>query len=170
MEDRSGEWRLTYEEWEQTVSEAIRLDSLWKMAAYRKALFLADLGWPDVTRLAQDRRTTALSDQLFRAMGSISANIAEGYSRGSGTDRAHFYEYALGSLRETTDWYFKARHVLGDAVVEHRFRLLVEIRRLLLTSIPQQRGRLLRETDDAYQVDVDGFQQNLPPATADDES
>ena len=54
----------------------------------------------------QDRRTIGLADQLYRSLGSIGANLAEGYSRGTGKDRAHFYEYALGSARESRDWYY----------------------------------------------------------------
>ncbi len=42
------------------------------------------IGWFDVTKLMQDRRTIGLFEQLYEALGSISANIAEGYSRGSG--------------------------------------------------------------------------------------
>jgi four helix bundle protein len=34
----------------------------------------------------QDKRTIALSNQLYRALGSISANLAEGYSRGTGKE------------------------------------------------------------------------------------
>jgi four helix bundle protein len=87
---------VKYEEWEQSIPEEIKADSLWQVAAYRLALFLADVGWHDVSKLVQDRRTIGLSDQLYRAVGSISANIAEGYSRGTSRDRARFYEYALG--------------------------------------------------------------------------
>jgi four helix bundle protein len=115
---------MTYEEWGKTVPEAIREDSLWKMAAYRLALFLADLGWHDVTKLVKDRRTLGLSSQLYEALCSISANIAEGYSRGTSRDRARFYEYALGSARESRDWYFKSRRILGEKVVYHRLQLL----------------------------------------------
>ena len=57
--------------------------------------------WKDVTKLMEDRRTLGLSDQLYRALGSISANLAEGYSRGTGKDRERFYEYSLGSARES---------------------------------------------------------------------
>ncbi len=64
------------------------------------ALFAADLAWYDVCRLAQDKRTIEVADQLFRAVGSVHANISEGYSRQSGKDQARFYEYALGSDRE----------------------------------------------------------------------
>ncbi|MFL5803033.1 MAG: four helix bundle protein, partial [Roseiflexaceae bacterium] len=127
------------------IPDEFKADSLWKMTAYRLGLFLGDVGWQDVTKLLRDRRTIALSDQLYRAVGSISANLAEGYSRGTGVDRARFYEYALGSARESRDWYFKGRHILGLAVFQHRLKLLSEIIALLLTMIPQQRARTLKE-------------------------
>jgi hypothetical protein len=92
-----------YEDWAETVPEEITGDSLWKMEAYRLALFASDIGWHDVTKLMHDKRTLDLSDQFYRALGSISANLAEGYSRGTGKDRARFYEYALGSARECRD-------------------------------------------------------------------
>ena len=95
---------MNYENWLQGVPMEITGDSLWKMEAYRLALFAADLGWHDVTRLTGDRRTLDLAGQLYRALGSIEANISEGYSRGSGRDRARFYEYALGSARESRGW------------------------------------------------------------------
>jgi four helix bundle protein len=144
---------MNYEEWERDVAEEIRQDALWKMTAYRMALFMSDLGWRDTAKLIQDRRMLGLSDQLVRALGSISANLAEGYSRGTGRDRARFYEYALGSARESRDWYFKARHVLGDQVCQHRLGLLTRIIQLLIKTVPQQRGRNLREQPQAYPTD-----------------
>lgn len=141
---------MNYDDWEKTVPEEIQADSLWKVKAYRLTLFLSDIGWQDVTRLNNDRRTVALADQLYRALGSIGANLAEGYSRGTGKDRARFYEYALGSARESRDWYFKSRHILGETVVTHRYGLLAEIIRLLLTMVPDQRGHSLRETPGSY--------------------
>lgn len=150
---------MNYEEWERGVPEEIRGDSLWKMEAYRLALFAADLGWNDVSKLMQDRRTIGLSDQLYRSLGSASANLAEGYSRGTGRDRAHFYEYALGSAREGRDWYYKGRHILGAAVVQHRLQLLTQVIRLLLTMVPQQRKHVLREETMPYQTDsTDGIE------------
>jgi four helix bundle protein len=128
---------VNYEEWEELVPGEIRGDSLWRMEAYRLGLFIADVSWHDVTKLMQDKRTRGLSDQLYRAVGSISTNLAEGYSRGTGKDRARFYEYALGSARESRDWYHKGRHVLADAVTQHRLSLLTQIIRLLLSRIPQ---------------------------------
>jgi len=154
---------MHYEEWVRSVPEEIAGDSLWKMEAYRLGVFVADVGWHDVTKLMQDKRTLSLSDQLYRALGSISANLAEGYSRGTGKDQARFYEYALGSARESRDWYFKGRCILGEAVVQHRIQLLTEIIRLLLTMVPQQRGQIrghiLREESILYQADQDNNYQ-----------
>ncbi len=152
---------MNYHAWELSVPATITGDSLWKMEAYRLSLLASDIGWHDVTKLLKDRRTLALSDQLYRALGSIGANLAEGYSRGSGKDRARFYQYALGSARESRDWYFKGRYVLGQLVVEHRIKLLTSIVRLLITMIPQQRGEKLREEGAEYQMTTILFDEDL---------
>jgi len=143
---------MNYKTWEDGVPDSIKGDSLWKMEVYRLALFAADVGWRDVTRLAQDKRTIRLSDQLYRALGSIGANLAEGYSRSSNKDRARFYEYSLGSARESRDWYYKARHILGPEVTNHRLEYMTKIVRLLLTMIPQQRGYALKEDQEIYET------------------
>ena len=143
---------MRFAAWLETVPETIRQDSLWKMKAYRYALFAADVAWPDVNKLQKDSRTRSLSDQLYRSVGSVSANIAEGYSKGSSKDRARFYEYALGSAREARDWYYKARHILGPEVTSQRLELFKAIIQLLLTMIPQQRraNQVLREPGSIY--------------------
>ncbi|MEI8045425.1 MAG: four helix bundle protein [Verrucomicrobiota bacterium] len=144
---------MNYDEWIKSVPADITGDVLWRVEAYRLALFMSELGWHDVTKLLRDKRTLGVSDQLYRALGSIAANISEGYSRGGGRDRAHFYEYALGSARESRGWYYNGRHVLGEAVAEHRIRLLTQIIRLLLTMIPDQRSVTFREESPAYGAD-----------------
>ncbi|MCX6377761.1 MAG: four helix bundle protein [Armatimonadetes bacterium] len=141
---------LDYDAWEQSVPPEFCNDPLWKVTAYRLSLFAADTGWHDATRLAQDRRTIRVSDQLYRALGSMAANIAEGFSRGSHKDRVRFYEYALGSARESRGWYYVSRHVLTQAVVEQRYCVLNQIIRLLLSMIPDQRGYTVREEPAAY--------------------
>ena len=143
---------MKYEEWEDSVPEAITGDTLWKMEAYRLALFVADIGWHDISQLMKDKRTIGLSNQLYRALGSIGANLAEGYSRGTGKDRARFYEYALGSARESRDWYYKARYLLNEKVIEHRIDQLSSIIRLILTMVPQQRQNALQEETAIYLI------------------
>ena len=154
---------MKFADWLKTVPETIREDSLWRMKVYRYALFAADVAWPDVGKLFADPRTRSLSDQLYRSVGSISANIAEGYSRSSSKDRARFYEYALGSAREARDWYYKARHILGPEITEQRLQLYKAIIQLLLTMIPQQRrsNQSLREPAPVYHASVE--EDDLPP-------
>jgi four helix bundle protein len=104
---------MTLTEWEAQVPAEITSDPLWKVEAYRLGLFLSDLAWNDCAKLLKERRTCLVADQLYRAAGKISSNVGEGYSRNSSKERAHFYEYAQGSARESRDWYYKSRHVLG---------------------------------------------------------
>jgi four helix bundle protein len=131
---------MTYEEWESQVPAEVRGDTLCKLTAYRQSLFLADLAWPDAAKLLRDRRAVEVADQLVRAAGKISANIAEGYSRGTGRERARFYGYALGLARETRDWYYKSRSVLGPRVTAHRLELTTQIIRLALTMVSSERA------------------------------
>lgn len=141
-----------YAEWVKNVPQEIKNDALWSIKAYRFSMYISDLAWDDARKLQKHPYMLGLINQLYRAVGSIGANIAEGYSRASGRERAKFYEYALGSAREARDWYYKGRHVLGNATFEHRMRILNEIIRLLITMISQQRGyREIREEHTNYE-------------------
>jgi four helix bundle protein len=146
------EMTMNFTEWEKNVPEVIREDVLWKMKVYRFALFLSDISWSDVSVLVKDTRTKSLSNQLYRSVGFIAANIEEGYSKQSGKDRARFYEYALGSARESRGWYYRGRHVLGEKVFEHRASLLTEIIKMLLIIVPKERETRLCEESIEYVV------------------
>ncbi len=130
---------MTFEQWENEVPTSIQADPLWKVEAYRLSLFLSDLAWLDVTKLAADPRTLGICDQLYRAVGKISSNISEGYSRGTCEARGLYYAYAAGATREARDWYFKGRHISGFAVSNHRIELCTSIIRLTLTPIRRER-------------------------------
>ena len=153
---------MTYKEWLASVSTEFTQDPLWRMEVYRLAVFLADLAWRDVSRLIRDRRMVGVADQLYRAVGSIGANIAEGYSRRSGKDQARFYEYALGSAREARGWYRQGRHVLSESVSTHRIKLVTQVIRLLLTIIPAERGYRLREEQSSYGTTIIELLDNPP--------
>lgn len=139
---------MTYDEWQASVPREMTGDPLWRMEVYQFAVFAGDLAWHDVSRLVEDKRTVGLADQLYRAVGSISANISEGYSRQSGKDQARFYEYALGSAREARTWYYLGRQILSPTVLTHRLQLLTSVIRLLLTIIPAERGYKLAEEEE----------------------
>ena len=135
---------LPYEAWLDNVPAEARADAVWKVSAYRLGLYASDCGWRDVVQLDSTRRTQPIAGQLYRALGSIGANVTEGFSRSTGADRARFFEYALGSARESRHWYLVARPTLGDAIVAARDPALTDTVRLLLTMIGRERERASR--------------------------
>ena len=126
------------------LAEKTGRDPLSRMRAYQLARGLLADSWSDAERLRHHLVTEKVSGQLYAAVGSIAANIAEGYSRSSGRDRARIFDYALGSARESMTWYRSAEPVLGAEVVCGRLDTLEEVRRLLLAIIPRERSRLIR--------------------------
>jgi four helix bundle protein len=113
--------------------------ALGRVQAYQIARRLTDQAWDDTDALLRDPRLKDIASQLFRAVGSITANVAEGYARRSRPDRVRYYEYALGSVQESIAWYETAGRALPDAIVSSRRNDLVSIRRLLLTMIRTER-------------------------------
>ena len=109
---------MNFTEREMGVPETIREDTLWKMKVYRPSLFLSDICWEDATKPAKNSRTKSLSNQLYRAVGSVAANLEEGYSKQSAKNRARFYGYALGSARESRGG-FIVGGMFGANVFEH---------------------------------------------------
>jgi four helix bundle protein len=124
-------------EWEAGAEKARVGDPLWSVHAYRISLYAIECHTFDRRKVPALGKAAAL-DQLTRAIGSISANIAEGYSRGSIADRTRFYGYALGSTREAIAWYDTLRIGLGN-LVDDRQATLIQIRRLLLTTLRRMR-------------------------------
>jgi four helix bundle protein len=130
---------MTYEEWERSVPEHIRADPIWSLRIYRTALYAGEQGRRDAIWLAGKSGFAGLSDQLARATESISANISEGYSRIGAKDRGKFFEYALGSARESRDWYFKAREPLGEQATLARITLMTTIIKILTVFVVKSR-------------------------------
>jgi four helix bundle protein len=125
---------------------------LWKLEVYRLGLFVSDIAWQDAIALNKTPLTRDLANQLYRAVCSISANIAEGYSRSTGKDRARFFEYSLGSAREARDWYYKSRHTLKEEIVKHRINILTQISKMLNVLTPHQRQKGIREEKAEYLI------------------
>ena len=125
-----------------------RDDPLSRMAAVTLARELVAVAWEDAEKLASNTITEKIAGQLYASLGSILANLGEGYSRSSGRDRAKIFEYALGSVRESMMWYRTATKVLGQKLVDDRLVKLEQIRRLLLAIIPRERTKLIRPKTD----------------------
>lgn len=141
---------MKYAEWIISVPTEITNDPIWKMEVYRLALFAGDIGWQDVLALSKVNLMYSVADQLHRSLGSISANLTEGYSRSKGLDRARFIEISLGSARESRDWYYKSRHALKAEVISHRIRLTTHIIGMLTPMIFHQRKNAIREEQVEY--------------------
>ena len=136
---------LSFEEWENQVPASLRQDPLWRSLTYRKALYLYDLTWEDIQRWPKRPGVFALADQLLRSLGSISANLEEGWGRGFGADRNRFLRIALGSAREAKGWYFRSRHLLTKSVLEERLALLDSIIGLLVSELHRQTRRTAQD-------------------------
>ena len=130
----------SFKAWQETVFDTLRRDALWDFQAYRKALFLYDLAWKDTKRLLRDTRGKAVAGQLIRSVGSISANTEEGYRRRFGKDYGYRLRIALAEARESRGWYWRARHLLPDDVVDHRMSLLSEIIAMITPNIRRQQN------------------------------
>ena len=129
-----------FEAWVRTVPPEITTDTIWRTPAYRFGLYLSFRSQQDLPRILACRQTRAHGDQLLRAVGGISASIDEGYSRSSGPERAHFYEYALGSAREARGWYYKCSVALPVEIAGARIGRLSRIVRILTAVIPRERA------------------------------
>jgi four helix bundle protein len=130
----------SFDAWQEIVHTTIRKDPLWEFNVYRKALFLYDLTWEDCGHLLKDERGKKVAAQLIRSVGSISANIEEGYGRGYGKDYSYRLRIAQGEARESRGWYWRGRNLLPSDVLDHRMNLLSEIIAMLAPNIQRQRN------------------------------
>ena len=129
-------------EWESTCSSAFTSDVLWKLDAYRSALFLIHLARADARDLRAQGMSRRLTDQLLESAASVSGSLSEGYSRSTRADRLRFLSYALGSGRECQSWYFTTADDLAAHIVENRLELLARVRSLLLGLTRAARARM----------------------------
>lgn len=103
-----------------------------KLIAYQKAKELVKRTYNLLKKFPADERF-AICDQLRRASVSITSNIAEGVTRYSVKDKAHFIEMSYGSLMEVSSQ-FEVAEDLGYISCEERLsmdQLIEEVARLL---------------------------------------
>jgi four helix bundle protein len=118
--------------WEACVPGSLTADPVWKFHAYRVALFLLDRAGRDAHGLRNRRAFPYQTDQLLRAVASISANVAEGLGRTSSAERSRFFGIALGSLRESLTWYRAVADELTPEISELRVEQFTELRKILI--------------------------------------
>lgn len=103
--------------------------------AYTKSNIIWDLSWNDTMVLQKDFRGKEIAKQMIRSVGSISANIEEGYGRGSNKEYPQFLKIARGSATESKGWYKKSKYLLEEKNIIDRIKLLDEIIAILTKTI-----------------------------------
>lgn len=76
--------------------------------------------WSDTEVLLKDVRGKEIARQLIRSVGSVAANIEEGYGRGFGKEYPHFLKIARGSARESKGWYQRSGYLLKEEIIVSR--------------------------------------------------
>lgn len=64
----------------------------------------------DIEAMPRRRSAFILADQSVRSLGSVGANIAEGFNR-SKAKYLNSLDIALGELNESENWFYKLRDV-----------------------------------------------------------
>jgi four helix bundle protein len=103
------------------------MDGLDNLEFYKMACKLWDDCWNDTEIIIKDVRGKEIVKQLIRAVGSISANIEEGYGRGFGKEYPQFLKYSRGSARESRGWYLRSKFLLSESVIAERTSILSSI-------------------------------------------
>lgn len=99
------------------------------------SLELWDSCWNDCDDLAKDFRGKEVAKQLIRSVGSVSANIEEGYGRGFGKEYPQFLRISRGSARESKGWYRKSKFLLSEKIIKERIEKIDAIISMLAKSI-----------------------------------
>ena len=110
-------------------------DRLDEVVFYKMSLQLWSDCWADTEILSKDFRGKEISKQLIRAVGSISANIEEGYGRGYGKEYPHFLRISRGSARESKGWYLRSKYLLSTDILNKRIETLEAIIKMLTKSL-----------------------------------
>ncbi|MBI1971397.1 MAG: four helix bundle protein [Candidatus Wildermuthbacteria bacterium] len=115
------------------------------IGAYKRALELSNYVWDSILRWDYFAKDT-VGKQFVRAVDSISANIAEGFGRYTKKEKAMFYRYSYGSIKESLDWNEKAkrRKLLSREEYDH---ILQE-----LSGLPKEIHSLIKFTNEKLTI------------------
>jgi four helix bundle protein len=112
---------------------------------WRKSMDLAKSVYSLIRHLPKEE-VYGMRSQLTRAAVSVVANVAEGWTRESVKERAHFWSIAQGSLAET-DTYITLCEELGWMTVEDTSStkdLVAEVGRILSALRTKQRDTMAK--------------------------
>jgi len=103
------------------------------LKVWRKAheLFLGVL--KDVEKFPRIKGAGVVADQIIRSVGSIGANIAEGFNSRTRKQYINFLDIARRSGAESENWYYKIRDAgfLDNETANIRIATCIEISKML---------------------------------------
>ncbi|KAF0202418.1 MAG: hypothetical protein FD170_1885 [Bacteroidetes bacterium] len=99
-------------------------DRLDEIGFYKLSMEIWNEMWSDTEILMLDFRGKEIARQLVRSVGSISANIEEGYGRGFGKEYPQYLRISRGSSRESKGWYLRSNHLLNADIINSRITKL----------------------------------------------
>lgn len=102
-------------------------DKLDEIRFYELAKELWNEFWEDSEILIRDIRGREIARQMTKSIGSISANIEEGYGRGTHKEYIYFLKVSRGSARESKGWYQRSVKLLSQEIVNNRIEKLDQI-------------------------------------------
>lgn len=103
------------------------MDKLDELRIYQSAMNLWEECWDDTEILMRDVRGKEITRQLIRSVGSVSANIEEGFGRSFGKEYIHFLRISRGSARESKGWYLRSKKLLPETTVTQRTEALSKL-------------------------------------------
>lgn len=121
-------------------------DPLTRYPFYLKALEFYDRVMEDTDKPILDERWRVIVRQVVRSAGSISANIEEGYGRGTSQEFAHRLKIARGEACESKGWYRRSKKFLPSDIISRRRREAGEIIALLTSTINTLERKSGRQT------------------------
>jgi four helix bundle protein len=121
-------------------------DPLIRYPFYVKALEFYEHVMEDTDQPISDERWRVIVRQVVRSASSISANIEEGYGRGTSQEFAHRLKIARGEACESKGWYRRSRKFLSPDLILRRRHEAGEIIALLTSTINTLERKSGRQT------------------------
>lgn len=115
---------------------------------WQKVGLVFDMVCDDVAEWPSNRIANSIVFQLLDSTGSISANIAEGYGRGSPGEFEQFLRYARGSMAESDDWLYKAlkRSIITEKRYDEYKVVFTELSKMIASFIWRLRSQSKRKS------------------------
>lgn len=87
----------------------------------------------DIKKFPKSAEARIITDQMVRSVGSISANIAEGFNSRSTKQYLNYLDIAKRTTSESENWYYKVKDatLLAKDIAEMRIAECVEISKML---------------------------------------